>query len=125
MVRKYPKDTPFHFENNIKIIGEDNKEVLPIIKANLLAQIEDSAQIRVASKIPWPSFPWFIPSSVMEYPTAFNKAPIEQSMINMRNMLSSMGYRKSEIVYDTTVLVKKTQQRVSVNFKVNTGPLYK
>jgi outer membrane protein assembly factor BamA len=125
VVRKYPKDTPFHFENNIKIIGEDNKEVLPTIKSNLLAQIEDSAQIRVASKIPWPSFPWFIPSSVMEYPTVFNNEPIVQSMTNMRNMLSSMGYRKSQITYDTTVHVKKTQQRVTVNFKINTGPLYK
>jgi outer membrane protein assembly factor BamA len=125
VVRKYPNDTPFHFENNIKIIGEDNKEVLPTIKSNLFAQIEDSAQIRVASKIPWPSFPWFIPSSVMEYPTVFNKAPLEQSMTNMRNMLSSMGYRKSKIEYDTTVQIKKNQQRVTVNFKVNTGPLYK
>ena len=124
VVRKYPKDTPFHFENNIKIFGEDNKEVLPIIKTNLFAQIEDSAQIRVASKIPWPSFPWVIPSSVMEYPTVFNKEPLQQSIINMKNMLSSMGYRKSEIQYDTTIRIKKNQQRVIVNFKVNTGPLY-
>ena len=90
-----------------------------------MAQIEDSAQIRVASKIPWPSFPWFIPSPVMEYPTVYNKVPVEQSIINMKNMLSSLGYRKSEIQFDTTVQKKKTQQRVKVNFKVNTGPLYK
>ena len=125
VVRKYPKDTPFHFENNIKIVGEENKERLSSIKSNLFAQIEDSAQIRVASKIPWPSFPWFIPSSVMEYPTVYNAQPIEQSIVNMRNMLSSLGYRKSEIRYDTTVQVKKEQQRVKVNFLVNTGPLYK
>ena len=125
VVRKYPKDTPFHFENNINIVGENNKESLSQIKANLFAQIEDSAQIRVASKIPWPTFPWVIPSSVMEYPTVYNKAPIEQSIVNMKNMLSSMGYRKSDIQYDTTVRKKKTQQRVKVNFNVNTGPLYK
>jgi outer membrane protein assembly factor BamA len=125
VVRKYPKDTPFHFENNIKIVGEDNKEKLSFIKSNLFAQIEDSAQIRVASKIPWPSFPWFIPSSVMEYPTVYNSQPIEQSIVNMRNMLSSLGYRKSEIRYDTAVQVKKEQQRVKVNFLINTGPLYK
>jgi outer membrane protein assembly factor BamA len=125
VVRKYPKDTPFHFENNINIVGENNKEALSLIKSNLLAQIEDSAQIRVASKIPWPSFPWFIPSPVMEYPTVYNKVPVEQSIINMKNMLSSLGYRKSEIQFDTTVQKKKTQQRVKVNFKVNTGPLYK
>ena len=125
VVRKYPKDTPFHFENNIKIVGEENKEKLSFIKSNLFAQIEDSAQIRVASKIPWPSFPWFIPSSVMEYPTVYNSQPIEQSIVNMRNMLSSLGYRKSEIRYDTAVQVKKEQQRVKVNFLINTGPLYK
>ena len=125
VVRKYPKDTPFHFENNIKIVGEENKEKLSFIKSNLFTQIEDSAQIRVASKIPWPSFPWFIPSSVMEYPTVYNSQPIEQSIVNMRNMLSSLGYRKSEIRYDTAVQVKKEQQRVKVNFLINTGPLYK
>ena len=125
VVRKYPKNTPFHFENSIKIDGEDNKEMLSAIKSNLLAQIEDSAQIRVASKIPWPSFPWFIPSSVIEFPTAYNKYPVEQSILNMKNMLSSMGYRRSEIRFDTSVQVKKNQQRVFVTFKVNTGPLYR
>jgi outer membrane protein assembly factor BamA len=40
-------------------------------------------------------------------------------------MLSSLGYRKSEIRYDTAVQVKKEQQRVKVNFLINTGPLYK
>jgi outer membrane protein assembly factor BamA len=61
----------------------------------------------------------------MEYPTVYNSQPIEQSIVNMRNMLSSLGYRKSEIRYDTAVQVKKEQQRVKVNFLINTGPLYK
>lgn len=125
VVRKYPKAIPFHFENNIKILGENDKETTSLIKSNLISQIEDSAQIRVASKIPWPSFPWFIPSAVMEYPTIYNQQSIEQSIINMKNMLSSMGYRKSNIYYDTIVKTKKDQKRVSVNFTVNTGPLYK
>jgi outer membrane protein assembly factor BamA len=125
VVRKYPKDTPFHFENNINISGENNKEQKSVIKNRLFTQIEDSAQIRVASKIPWPSFPWFIPSSVMEYPTVFNAEPINQSMVNMKNLLSSMGYRKSNISFDTTIKTKKTQKRVTVNFNVSTGPLYK
>jgi len=125
VVRKYPKDTPFHFENNINISGENNKEQKSVIKNRLFTQIEDSAQIRVASKIPWPSFPWFIPSSVMEYPTVFNAEPINQSMVNMKNLLSSMGYRKSNISFDTTLKTKKSQQRVTVNFNVSTGPLYK
>ena len=125
VVRKYPKDTPFHFENNIKILGENDKETVSRIKSSLFTQIEDSAQIRVASKIPWPSFPWFVPSSVMEYPTKYNQQPVEQSIVNMKNLLSSMGYRKSNINYDTSIKIKKDQRRVSVNYTVNTGPLYK
>lgn len=125
VVRKYPKNNPFHFENNIKILGEKDKEMTSLIKSNLFTQIEDSAQIRVASKIPWPSFPWFIPSPIIEYPTAYNQQAIEQTIINMKNLLSSMGYRKSKITYDTSVKIKKDQKRVSVNFNVNTGPLYK
>ena len=125
VVRKYPKDTPFHFENNINIIGEINKEEKSVLKTRLFSQIEDSVQIRTASKIPWPSFPWFIPSTVMENPTVYNAKPIFQTMLNMKNMLSSIGYRKSNISFDTTLKIKKNQQRIGVRFNVIIGPQYK
>ena len=84
VVKHYPKDKPFFFENNIKINGSLSKQQKTDARARLFSQIEDSAQIRVASKIPWPAFPWVIPVSVMTNPTTFNKQDVIQSAQNMK-----------------------------------------
>lgn len=110
VVRQYPENRPFHFENNIKIEANLSRDEKADIKSRLLAQIDDSAQIRVASKIPWPSFPFFIPVSVMENPTIFTETPLKQSVFNMRNLMSSIGFRRTEIRFDTTVIVKKNNK---------------
>jgi len=124
VVRQYPENRPFHFENNIKIEANLSRDEKAEIKNRLLAQIDDSAQIRVASKIPWPSFPFFIPVSVMENPTIFTEAPLKQSVFNMKNLMSSIGFRRTEIRFDTTIIVKKKQQRTISNFTVIAGPRY-
>jgi outer membrane protein assembly factor BamA len=120
VVKKAP-GLPFHFENNIKIDGNLTKEQKNELENSLLAQIEDSLQIRVASKIPWPSFPFIIPVEVMEKPTVFKKEPIQQSLINMQNLMISMGYRKAKITYDTSIHTRKNQERITTNFYVNPG----
>jgi outer membrane protein assembly factor BamA len=61
----------------------------------------------------------------MENPTVYNAKPISQTMLNMKNMLSSIGYRKSNISFDTTLKIKKNQQRIGVSFNVIIGPQYK
>lgn len=124
VVRKYPGNKPFHFENNIKIEANLSRDEKVDLKNRLLAQIDDSAQIRVASKIPWPSFPLFIPVSVMENPTVFTEAPLKQSVYNMKNLMSSIGFRRAEINFDTAVLIKKKQHRTVSNFTVVAGPRY-
>ena len=124
VVRQYPENRPFHFENNIKIEANLSRDEKTDIKNRLLAQIDDSAQIRVASKIPWPSFPFFIPVSVMESPTIFTETPLKQSVFSMKNLMSSIGFRRTEIRYDTTVLIKNKQQRTVSNFTVIAGPRY-
>jgi len=124
VVRLYPENRPLHFENNIKIEANLSRDEKADIKNRLLAQIDDSAQIRVASKIPWPSFPFFIPVSVMESPTIFTETPLKQSVFSMKNLMSSIGFRRTEIRYDTTVLIKNKQQRTVSNFTVIAGPRY-
>ena len=61
----------------------------------------------------------------MENPTVYNAKPIFQTMLNMKNMLSSIGYRKSNISFDTTLKIKKNQQRIGVRFNVIIGTQYK
>ncbi len=124
VVKKYPKNNAFHFENNIKIEGELSKERKAEIKSDLLSQLEDSIAIKKASKIPWPSFPWIIPVSVIEQPAAFNNIKLEASLKNMKNLMSSLGYRRSDINADTIVKIKKEQKRVYTEFTVTPGPSF-
>lgn len=123
MVKKAPP-AAFHFENNIKFDGSLTKDLELELKNNLLTQIEDSVHIRVASKIPWPSFPFIIPVKVIEKPTAFNKAAVNQSVLNMLNLMYSIGYRKASISFDTSSTAYKLQRRIKTLFTVNPGPRY-
>ena len=125
VIKHYPKDKPFFFENNIKINGSIGKQEKIDIKTRLLTQVEDSAQIKVASKIPWPTFPWVIPSKVMDSPTVYNKLQVLQSAQNMTNSMSSIGFRRSAILIETDTINKKNQQRVRTNYIVEVGPLYR
>lgn len=124
VVRDYPTNKNFHFENNVKINGTLSKEQVSLLKTRLLGQLEDSVQIRVASKIPWPSFPYFIPVSVMERPSAFHPDKVRLSATNMRFLMNNVGYRKSTVSFDTLVKRKKDQKRVTTTFSVTPGPLY-
>ena len=125
VIKHYPTDKPFFFENSIKINGSLSKQEKIDIKNRLFSQIEDSAQIKVASKIPWPSFPWLIPSQVMDSPAVYNKQQVLQSVQNMTNSMSSIGYRRSTILLETDTIVKKNQQRVKTSYVVESGPLYR
>jgi outer membrane protein insertion porin family len=125
VIKHYPTDKPFFFENNIKINGSLSKQEKIDIKNRLFSQIEDSAQIKVASKIPWPSFPWLIPSQVMDSPAVYNKQQVLQSVQNMTNSMSSIGYRRGSIRLETDTIVKKNQQRVKTSYVVEAGPLYR
>lgn len=124
VVRNYPTDKTFHFENTIKFDGALTKEQMSLLKGRLMEQLEDSVQLRVASEIPWPSFPYFIPVSVMETPAAFHVEKVKKSATNMKYLMNNIGYRKSQVTYDTVVLLKKDQKRVTTTFTISPGPLY-
>lgn len=124
VVRNYPAERPFFFENTINITGEENKSIRAVVKNLLIEQIDDSAQIRMASKIPWPNFPWFIPSPILDQPVAYQRSYSNQSAINMRNLMASLGYRKNGVSFDTAHVRKKDQVRVVTHYTVQTGPLY-
>lgn len=123
VVKKAPYDA-FHFENNINIDGNLTKDQKIDLKTRLFTQLEDSVQVRIASKIPWPAFPFVIPVKVMERPSVFNEKAVDQSVFNMRNLMTSIGYRKTTIEFDTTLALVKNQKRVTTSFAVHAGPLY-
>jgi outer membrane protein assembly factor BamA len=124
IVRKTPGEKAFHFENNIKFEGNISKNERTLLRTGLIAQLEDSVEVKVASKIPWPSFPWIIPVGILEKPNPFNETALKKSSANMQNYMSSMGYRRSKVNFDTSLTYKKNQQRIITDFIVIPGPLF-
>jgi outer membrane protein assembly factor BamA len=125
VVKKYPKNTPFIFENTVNINGEIAKDMRADLKSELEKQIEDSAAVFANSKIPWPKAPWIIPVPVIEKPSAFDSVHVIQSTVNMRNLMVSKGYRTASVSYDSSLKIVKDQQRVKVVYKVEAGKLYR
>lgn len=124
VVRNYPKNQPFIFENkvNLQSISKEQKSDL---KQALLDQIEDSARVYEASRIPWPKAPWIIPVPVIDKPMRYDSFPVMQSANNMRNLMLTKGYRSASIVADSSITIKKDQQRIHIYYTVNAGPVYR
>jgi outer membrane protein assembly factor BamA len=124
VLKQYPRDKPFIFENNININGDLSKDKKQDLRSELLTQLEDSAEVRENSELPWPKAPWIIPSTVITKPPVFNPAPVMQSTVNMKNLMIGKGYRRASVTYDSSLKVVKDQQRMKVTYNVNPGKLY-
>ncbi|HEX5669739.1 MAG TPA: hypothetical protein VFX73_13095, partial [Chitinophagaceae bacterium] len=125
IVKKYPKNTPFIFENTVNIKGEVDKDKKGELKSELEKQIEDSAAVFANSKLPWPKAPWIIPVPVIQNPSEFDSVHVLQSTINMKNLMISKGYRTAFVGYDSSISIKKDQHRVKVKYNVVAGKLYR
>jgi outer membrane protein insertion porin family len=125
IVKKYPKNTPFIFENTVNIRGDVERDRKADLRSELEKQIEDSAAVFANSKLPWPKAPWVIPVPVIENPSAFDSVHVLQSTINMKNLMISKGYRTAFVGYDSSISFKKDQHRVKVKYNVVAGKLYR
>ncbi|HLO83347.1 MAG TPA: BamA/TamA family outer membrane protein [Chitinophagaceae bacterium] len=125
VVKKYPKNTPFIFENTVNIKGEVEKDRKADLKSELEKQIEDSASVFANSKLPWPKAPWIIPVPVIQNPSVFDSVHVMQSTINLRNLMVAKGYRTASVTYDSSMTIYKDQYRVKVKYNVDAGKLYR
>lgn len=125
VVKRSSPGVPFIFENTVKIKGNIKGDKKTDMRRSLEGQIEDSALSNAVSKIPWPKFPWVIPVPVISKPVRFDSNAVKQSVVNMTNLMTSMGYRNSTITYDTTLKQHKKQSRIKVNYTVDPGKLYR
>lgn len=123
VVKQYPKDSPFIFENSVNINGDIQKDKKQDLKSELLTQVEDSAEVVENTELPWPKKPWIIPSNVIKKPPRFDSVAVIQSIINMTNLMISKGYRQASVGYDSSMKVSKDQQRIKVVYNVNAGKL--
>ncbi|MCO6496945.1 MAG: BamA/TamA family outer membrane protein [Chitinophagaceae bacterium] len=115
-VRKYQKNTPFVFKNNISLQAEmADKDEVSSMTSRLYNQIEDSAKVRIKDV-----------AFVLHYiknPPALDTAEISKSASNMLAFMQNQGYYHPQVSYsfDTIHMPAKEQIRTIVNYYVISG----
>lgn len=113
--KKFQKDKPFLFSNNIEVIGQNlSKDEKSIIKTRLEAQLDDSARIVKTDK--------FLILHYINQPPVFDTSYAGVSARNMAASMVHIGYYSSIATYKVDTTIKKDQKRVSVSYQVKTGP---
>ncbi|MDP4284266.1 MAG: BamA/TamA family outer membrane protein [Bacteroidota bacterium] len=115
-LRKYQKNIPFVFKNNISLTASGaSKDEKVIIKSKLNTQLDDSAKVNIVDK--------FFFLHYITTPPVFDTNAVFQSASNMRTSLMNIGYYDPEITYSFDTVVKKegVQKRVIINYDVVTG----
>ncbi len=112
--RKYPRNKPFVFKNSIDVKGGNfSKDDRAILKQRLNAQLDDSSRINTKDS-------WII-LHYIERPPAYDSASAGQSARNMEASMRHLGYYRSRVEYKADTTVKGEQQRVHVQYSVETG----
>jgi outer membrane protein insertion porin family len=114
-VRKYQKNIPFVFKNNITLKAPDlssNEKVS--VNSKLNTQLDDSARVRIKDV-----------AFVFHYitrPPVFDTNSIIQSAQNMKTALVNLGYYHPQVTYTfDTVVHGKAQKRMIINYTVTAG----
>jgi outer membrane protein insertion porin family len=115
-VRKYQKNIPFVFKNNIHLsVSDANKDEKSSIKSKLNTQLDDSAKVNVKDK-------FFVLHSISN-PPAFETNAVAQSASNMMTALRYLGYYNPQVTYSFDTVIKKNgdQKRVIIDYDVVSG----
>jgi len=115
-IRKYQKNIPFFFKNNISLKAESaGKDEKVIIKSKLNTQIDDSAKVNISDK--------FFILHYITSPPVFDTNAVIQSASNMKTSLRNIGYYNPQVTYtfDTVIKKKGEQKRVVTDYAVVTG----
>ncbi|MEO8821071.1 MAG: BamA/TamA family outer membrane protein, partial [Ginsengibacter sp.] len=109
------KNVPFVFKNNISLQANNtSQDEKVILKSRLNTQLTDSAKVNVKDK-------FFIFHYYVK-PPVFDTNAVVQSASNMHALLVNSGFYNPVIMYSyDTVVAKRNQKRVTINYKVNSG----
>ncbi|HRI25647.1 MAG TPA: BamA/TamA family outer membrane protein [Ferruginibacter sp.] len=112
--RKHPKGKPFVFKNSIEVTGGNfTKDERATLKQRLNAQLDDSS--RINTKDAWIFFHF------IEHPPAYDSASANQSARNMEASMLHLGYYKSIADYRADTILHNGQQRMHIQYHVETG----
>ncbi len=115
-IRKYQKNSPFIFKNNISLTADNiSSDEKVLINSRLNTQLDDSAKVKIKDV-----------AFILHYitrPPVFDINAIKQSADNMRTSMRNIGYYDPEVTYsfDTVFRKKGNQERVVTNYNVIAG----
>ncbi|MEJ7676023.1 MAG: hypothetical protein WKF59_25820 [Chitinophagaceae bacterium] len=115
IVRKYQKNKPFVYSNNINLdIDDVTPDEKVIIRSRLNTQLDDSSKIRVKDVA-------FILHYV-DKPPAFDTISARASAENMQASMINLGYYRAKAFYNYFIdSTKKDQKRVTTTYEVIAG----
>jgi outer membrane protein insertion porin family len=116
-VKKYTPGKPFAFQTNVIVEGDFSKNTRDEIKQELTQELDDSLDVKMRKK--------FLFNKTLVKPSSFDSTSIAKTIIGMENYLHLVGYYRDSIHYDTTMEVKEDQYRVTTNFHVWPGQLFR
>src|SRR5689334_18415749 len=94
IVKKYPKNKPYVYKTNIKVLGNLSKTDKANLSSRLVGQLEDSVNPKASQKILW---------QVIKKPPVYDTFYVNKSKRFMDALLYSLGYFHHSITYDTVM----------------------
>lgn len=124
-VKKYPRDKPFVYYNEIKVVNDKlNKDEKTVLSDGLRTQLDDSLQTVVKES--------FVFLKKLEAPAVYDTVYALNSGRNMEIFLKTEGYYNGKVSYELFPYdtinkndPEKKQIRVATKFIVNTGPVFR
>ncbi len=115
IVRKYQKNKPFVYSNNINLnINDVTPDEKLIIKSRLNTQLDDSSKIKVKDVA-------FI-LHYIDRPPTFDTISTRSSADNMQLSMVNLGYYTAKTDYKFSIdSSKKNQKRVFITYEVDAG----
>ena len=123
-IKKYPKETPFVYDNKIEIVNTKlDKNDQSLLNDGLTTQLEDNMQLKIKTS--------FLVLKKLIEPAAFDTLAANRSRENMEIYLKTKGFYNGKVSYtykfDTSRKQNpsKIQLRATTKFIVSTGPVFK
>lgn len=113
-VKNYPQK-PFVYNYNININGSEEEK--KILEPQLEQQLHDSIRVRRERK--------FLVIKVLKNPPVFDSVNMSTSKLYMSTMLNTLGYYRDSIHPYYNIDTVEDQKRVTVNFDVYPGKLFR
>ncbi len=112
--RKYQKDKPFLFKNNIEIKGGNfTSAEKSSLKQRLNAQLDDSSRIQTKDALFFLHF--------IDKPPVYDSISAAQSASYMRYSMQFLGYFNAAAAYKADTVKSGEQKRVTVTYTVTPG----